>query len=273
MSAVTESKATKEGAEEAFELPAPTPAPLVLALGFMLAMSSLITSVAIAPVGLLLIVAGLALWIRQLAPGVGHVEVVPDVIERVETPEVLVRVETLQPGSFGHRMRQPEKIHPYSAGVKGGLAGGVAMALTATAYGLASGRGIWYPVNLLAGMVISGFENDTPERLAQFNGLALGIGIAIHLASSLAIGLLYGVLLPMFPRQPILWGGVAAPLLWTGAVHALMGVLNPVLERHVDWVWFVLSQLAFGLTAGLVVVRTEKIATWQAPAVAGKESE
>ena len=39
----------------------------------------------------------------------------------------------------------PLKIYPISAGVKGGLAGGVAMALLAMLYGLIFYRSIWYP--------------------------------------------------------------------------------------------------------------------------------
>jgi hypothetical protein len=31
----------------------------------------------------------------------------------------------------------------------------------------------------------------------------------------------------------------------------------------IDWTWFVASQLAFGLTCGFVVARTERIATMQ----------
>ena len=39
----------------------------------------------------------------------------------------------------------PLKIYPISAGVKGGLAGGVAMAVLAMLYGLIFYRSIWYP--------------------------------------------------------------------------------------------------------------------------------
>jgi len=45
----------------------------------------------------------------------------------------------------------PIRIYPISAGVKGGLAGGVAMAILAMIYGVAMYHSVWYPVNLLAG--------------------------------------------------------------------------------------------------------------------------
>jgi flagellar biosynthesis protein FliR len=72
-------------------------------------------------------------------------------------------------------------------------------------------------------------------------------------------------MMPMFghSRFAPLWGGVAAPVLWTGLVWASLDVLNPALNARVDWVWFVVSQVAFGLTAGFVIARTQKIETMQ----------
>jgi hypothetical protein len=40
-----------------------------------------------------------------------------------------------------------------------------------------------------------------------------------------------------------------------------MGILNPVLENNIDWVWFVASQFAFGVVAGLVVMRQSRYPT------------
>jgi len=69
------------------------------------------------------------------------------------------------------------------------------------------------------------------------------------------VGLLYGAMLPMFARRPILLGGLIAPVLWSGLLYTILGLLNPVLESHIDWFWFMASQVAFGVVAGLVVVR------------------
>jgi hypothetical protein len=60
----------------------------------------------------------------------------------------------------------PLEIYPVSAGVKGGLAGSVAMAFTAMLYGLVSGNGIWYPVNLLAAGFLAVGLRRAGERLA-----------------------------------------------------------------------------------------------------------
>jgi hypothetical protein len=87
-------------------------------------------------------------------------------------------------------------------------------------------------------------------------------------------GLLYGVLLPTLPASrggQIVWGGVLLPLLWTGASYGLMGVVNPLLQQRVAWHWFVASQFVFGVTAALVVIRSEMIAV--PPAGMGPDTE
>ena len=60
----------------------------------------------------------------------------------------------------------------------------------------------------------------------------------------------------MFPRRPILLGGVIAPVLWTGLIHSVIEVMNPVLNHRIDWLWFVISQMGFGIVAGIVVSTT-----------------
>ena len=160
-----------------------------------------------------------------------------------------------------HRARLPLEIYPISAGVKGGLAGSVVMAVLAVLYGIVSGQGIWYPINLLS----AGFFPDENDHRAN-RGLSSGrliIATIIHLVCSLLVGLLYGAMLPMFPRRPILLGGVIAPILWTGLLHSILEALDPVLNQRIDWLWFVISQIGFGIVAGIVVSRQERVRTWQ----------
>jgi len=160
-----------------------------------------------------------------------------------------------------HRARLPLEIYPISAGVKGGLAGSVAMAVLAVIYGIISGHGLWYPINLLS----AGFfpARTTIEQIAVFHWDALIIATIIHLLCSVLVGLLYGVALPMFPRRPILLGGVIAPILWSGLLHSILEALDPVLNQRIDWLWFVISQIGFGVVAGIVVSRQERVRTWQ----------
>ena len=59
------------------------------------------------------------------------------------------------------------------------------------------------------------------------------LALVIHLFTSLLVGLLYGAMLPMFPRRPILLGGIIAPILWTGLLHSILGLLNPLLNERI----------------------------------------
>ena len=60
-------------------------------------------------------------------------------------------------------------------------------------------------------------------------------------------------MLPMLPRHPMLLGGIIAPVLWTGVLHSALPLINPFLAERIDWGWFVVSQVTFGLVAGWVV--------------------
>ena len=77
------------------------------------------------------------------------------------------------------------------------------------------------------------------------------------------MGLLYGSLLPMFPRYPIVTAGLTVPLLFTGIIHSAVGIVSPILNQRIDWFWFVISQIAFGLVCGYVVNRHARIRTSQ----------
>src|SRR5262249_52347013 len=139
-------------------------------------------------------------------------------------------VDHLRPGMAGHRFQLPEKVHPISAGVKGGIVGGLVMPIPALAYGGLSGHGPWVPLNLPAGMVLPGISGATAAQLKQFHPEALILAIVVHAAFSVAFGLFFGVIsptLPPFPGGPVIAGGVLMPLLWTGLCYSLMGIIDP----------------------------------------------
>jgi hypothetical protein len=249
---------------EAVELPAPTAWPMVVALGITLAFAGLITHAAVSIVGIALgLIAGIG-WYREVLP--------EQQVERVALRPVEARPSAVPPsravvepriGEGGHRTRLPVEIQPYSAGIKGGIVGGIAMAVVALAYGAIVQRSFWYPINLLAAVAMPGMARATVAELRAFDAVALAIGIVVHGAVSVLVGLLYAVILPMLPGRHLFWGGITAPLLWTGLVWALLGVVNPTLEAHVDWPWFIVSQVAFGLAAGFVVARAHPLPTMQ----------
>ena len=250
---------------EIVEQPAPTAWPMVLALGVTLGCAGLVTNMVVSIVGVVLALAGAIGWWHQVLPEeqVEHVPLRP-VAER---PRAIIPspggVERLSVGEGGHRVRVPEEVQPLSAGIKGGIVGGVAMALVALLYGLLFQRSVWYPINLLSAVAMPGMAQADMAMLRAFNGTALLLGVIAHGVISVLAGLLYAVILPMLPRRHMLWGGLVAPLLWTGFLWALMGVINPTLSARVDWKWFIASQIAFGLAAGFVVAKAQPIATMQ----------
>jgi hypothetical protein len=243
------------------ELPAPTAWPIILAFGLTLVFAGMVTSASVSILGAILTIAGCVGWFRDVLPHEKH-ESVP-VAEKVPVvatrrPQV-TRVKWITQEL--HRARLPLEVYPISAGVKGGLAGSVAMAVLAVLYGIISGHGIWYPINLLS----AGFfpARVTTAQIAAFHWDALMAATIVHLICSLLVGLLYGAALPMFPRRPILLGGVIAPILWSGLLHSILEALDPVLNQRIDWPWFVVSQIGFGIVAGIVVSRQVRIRTWQ----------
>ena len=137
------------------------------------------------------------------------------------------------------------------------------MALLAVLYGLIGHKSIWYPINLLAAAGSAKLSAMSYQQLLAFSGTGLVLASVIHIAASALVGLLYSVLLPIFPRRPILVGGIIAPLLWSGLLYTAQGIINPALNARIDWPWFMAFQFVFGVVAGLVVARHERVFTLQ----------
>jgi hypothetical protein len=244
------------------QLPAPTASPIVFALGIMLLCAGLVTSESVSCLGAILGIVGAVGWFRDLLPHEA-LETVPILQEDPVIATLRPEVGRLDAAHEVKRAWLPLEIYPVSAGIKGGLAGSVVMAGLAMLFGLVSQKSIWYPVNLLVAGFFPEAVRATTAQIALFHPIALIIAIPLHLITSLLVGLLYGVLLPMFPRRPILLGGLFAPIVWTGLIFGALDIINPVMNHRINWLWFVLSQLGFGIVAGIVVSRQERIRTWQ----------
>jgi hypothetical protein len=242
------------------EVPASTAWPLVLAFGFTLVCAGLLTSASVSVLGAVLAIAGCVGWFREVFPHEQE-EVVPVVAEDVSVATKRHLVERLPVAPEQVRAWLPLETYPISAGVKGGLAGSVAMAVLACLYGLLKTGSIWYPINLLAAVVYAPSEVPSASQLNSFHAGVFFLAVILHLVTSILVGLLYGAMLPMFARHPIVLGGLIAPVLWSGLLYSIMGLLNPVLGSHIDWSWFMASQFAFGIVAGLVVVRQTRVPT------------
>jgi hypothetical protein len=242
------------------EVPASTAWPLVLAFGFTLLFAGLLTSVSVSVLGAVLAVVGCVGWFREVFPR-EHEGVVPIVAEDIRVTTERRVVERLPVAADQVRAWLPVQTYPISAGVKGGLAGSVAMAVLACAYGVLKVGSIWYPINLLAAVVYSQSLKLAPAELSSFHADSFAIALGLHALVSTLVGLLYGAMLPMFARRPIVLGGLIAPVLWSGLLYTMLGLLNPLLASRIDWYWFIASQAAFGIIAGLVVVRQSQMLT------------
>src|SRR5215471_13598756 len=248
--------------DKVIRVPAPTGWPLVAAFGFTLVFAGLLTHVMVSSLGAVLLCAGLVGWFREVLPQEVHDSLTVEA-EEVAPLRPISRVRHLEIGEAGHRARLPLKIYPYSAGIRGGLVGGAAMAILAILYGVIGHKSIWYPVNLLAAAGSARISAMSYEQLLAFDGTGLVLATIIHVVGSALIGLLYGIALPMFPRRPILLGGVLAPLFWSGILYTGLGIIHPSLQAQIHWGWFIATQFAFGLVAGFVVNLHTPIATMQ----------
>jgi hypothetical protein len=251
-----------EDAQTRIEAPAPTAWPIVLAFGVTLLFAGLVTSEAVSVLGAIVSIAGAVGWFRDVLPHQRH-ELVRVALQVPGVTTTRHEVARLEIAPESRRAWLPVEVHPISAGVKGGLSGSVAMAILAVFYGVLNQHSIWYPINLLAAGFFPGATTQTTAEIAEFHLRMLLIAIPIHLITSLLVGLLYGAMLPMLPRQPVLLGGLIAPILWSGLIHSILGIVNPVLNQRIDWLWFAFSQVGFGIVAGLVVSRQQRIRTPQ----------
>ncbi len=227
-----------ESAPDTVEMPAPTAWPIVLAFGITLLFAGLVTSEAVSVLGAIVAIAGAVGWFRDVLPHEAH-ESVPVVRQVPAVTTMRHEVARMEIAPELRRAWLPVEIYPISAGIKGGLAGSVAMALLAMLYGILSHTSIWYPINLLAAGFLPAARTETTAQLAAFHLRVFLIAVPIHLITSLLVGLLYGAMLPMLPRRPILLGGFIAPILWSGLIHSILGIVNPVLNQRIDWLWFV----------------------------------
>ena len=238
-------------------LPAPTAWPFMMALGITLVSASLVTTAAIGMLGALLAIVAAVGWFREVLPRERHedVPVTDEVVTIVPAREKVARIEVDET----HRAQLPLQTFPLSSGIVGGIAGGIAMVIPAEIYGIIRFHSIWYVVNLLGGAGVGNWVNPTMEQMTHFNLGAFVTANVIQGATTLLVGLLYGAMLPIWPRHPMILGGIIAPAAWTGLLHSVIGIVNPFLAEHIDWWSFAAAQVIFGLVAGYVVAKRGKL--------------
>ncbi|MGA9668110.1 MAG: cytochrome c oxidase subunit 4 [Terracidiphilus sp.] len=242
-------------------LPVPTAWPVVLALGIALMIAGMVTHWVISLLGVVLAVRSAVGWFFEVLPHEHHASV-PVYADQIVISTTRKRHAQL-PIDPLHRKLIPVETFSLAAGIKGGIAGGIAMVVPAALFSLLKYHSLWYAVNLLAAGGFVSWAGESNAFLAEFHLMGLLAALGIHALTSLLVGLLYGAMLPMFPRKPILTAGFIAPFLWTGLLYSALGVISPILDARIDWLWFVVSQIAFGLVCGFVVNLQVKVRTPQ----------
>ena len=256
----------KEETSEMIEMPAPTVWPMVTAFGLALLFAGLVTSLAVSVVGLILTARGAVGWFRDVLPVEKH-ELIParPIEQRAQPVKVSPRsVTLLRAGEAGHRVHIPSRIHPYTSGIKGGIAGGIAMAFVACAYGAIAYGSVWYPINLLDAAVLPSMATADLPRLKAFDLPAVALAIPFTARSRYSSDCSSRCCCRCCRRAVTpsweVYSRRCFGRRWSGAT---LGLVNPALNARIDWVWFIASQVAFGLVAGYIVHHTETVETMQ----------
>jgi len=253
-----------EGARE-LHLPSPTPWPILMALGLTLVAAGLVSNLRLSEGGGLLALIAAAGWFLQVLPQERHDRFAVNV-RAVEYSSPRRLASRPHAGVLAGSARLPVAGHPIATGVQAGLAGGLAMAVVAAIYGLVTSAGLWYAPNLIGAVVFARVRIGMPELEAFHPGL-LALALALHLTTCILVGLFYSAFLPLLARErsrqpgavaalPLLVvAGIVAPLAWSGLLRGVLDVIDPVLFAHINWLWFLVAQMAFGWVAGAVVLR------------------
>ena len=243
-------------------VPAPTAWPLVTALGMALTFTGFLTTWPVGAVGFVLCIIGFIGWFKDCYPN--DLEVELEVLPHHIPSKVFTRRETDMDHPH-HRAKLPLEIHRTPSGVLGGIAGGIAMIVVAVIGSLILHGSPWYPFNVAAATLM---QTITEGDLAAFHATAFFVALGIQFVVSICIGLVYGVALPLMPKHPILLGALIMPFIWSFLLYAAMSTINPLLEVTINWWWFLVAQVTFGLVAGFVVSKCEHIRTLQFKAFA-----
>lgn len=261
------------------ELPEPTGWPIVAAFGLTLLFFGLVTDMVITLVGLVVGLVGAVGWFLDVFPHPKHEYVKVRPVDQQPKPIRTAGrvVQILEEGHVPNRAHIPQEVHPYSVGAYAGLVAGVVMAVMACLFGLFYYHSIWYPVNLLAASGVPELANADQKTLMDFSAAGLIVGAIAHVTLSLMVGLLYAALVPMLPRRrEWIYGGIVAPVLWSLAIYVSLRMISPKMEANINWLWFFICQIAFGLVCGFIVYRSGKIETmqsWSMPQKLGVEAQ
>ncbi len=133
-------------------------------------------------------------------------------------------------------------------GLLGGILGAVVMAAFAMGVSFAAGRGLWFPVKLVAAFVM-GTE-------AIFGGIStLVLGAVTHLLIGALFGIVYAYLVPRGAKRStaLLLGVAYGALLYFGMTYAVLPRVNTLMYAGIERDWYLAAHLLYGLTVAFAL--------------------
>jgi len=152
-----------------------------------------------------------------------------------------------------------ENIYSLRDGLIAGAVAGLAMTVTMAIWGAITGNGIWYPVNLIAATVMTSLQTAPIEELRTFMPVAALVGTLIHFVISVALGLVFDLLLPTLPGHPMVWALIIGPLLWIAAEFAILPILNERMGEAIAPQTFIVAHIIYSVVMGYIILRSQRL--------------
>jgi hypothetical protein len=154
--------------------------------------------------------------------------------------------------------RPAQRLLPHSpdafgmGGAQAGVAGGIAMIVSAALLAGVKGYDIWFQLKSIGALLLG------PSAIAQAGFVAgpVLLGLALHLAFSALLGLIFAIgmrhvlRLPSDFGLPLVAGLVFGLLLWLGAYLALPAPLPQLIAVYAPA--FIIQHIVYGSVTGLV---------------------
>jgi hypothetical protein len=152
-----------------------------------------------------------------------------------------------------------ENLYSLKDGLIAGAVAGLCMTITMALWGAVTGNGIWYPVNLIAATVMTDLQTAPLAELQSFMPVAVVVGTLIHFIISVALGLVFDLLLPTLPGHPMVWALIIGPLLWIAAEFAILPILNDRISTAIAPQTFIVAHIIYSLVMGYMIMRSQRL--------------
>ena len=224
------------------EMPRPTAWPFAMAIGTALTFSGLLTNASVSVLGAILTLCGAVGWFRQVLPHEQH-ELVPVRPEEAAVPLPKRPVKRLVPAAQIQRAWLPFELIPLVAGIKGGLAGGVVMAVLASVYGIAMYHSMWYPINLLAGSFTRPRQRPQWRRCCISGWAGFCLPLRMHITCACLWDFSTARCFRCCLRVLLFWADRLAHCFGPACSITSSDIVNPLLDYRINWWWFAVSQV------------------------------